>query len=64
MKLCKVIIAPDLSQVFLSSQRDRNAGAVLQEAFLFRKVCYIVEIDKDSAADQKKVVLGLERLYK
>ena len=64
MELCKSIIAPDLSQLLLSSQRNRNTGAVLQEAFLFRKVCYIVEIDKDSAADQKKVVPGIERLYK
>ena len=52
MKLGKVIISPDLRQLFLFPERDGNPHTVLQQAFPFTETGDIIQIDQNSPAHQ------------
>ena len=64
MIFCKIVIVPDLRQLLLTAERDRDGDAVLQQAFLFREAGHMVEIDEDATAYEKEIFLLCKRLHK
>lgn len=56
MEFGKVIISPDLDQLFLIPEGDGNPHAVLQQTFLRSKPAHMIEIDQNATAHQEKIV--------
>ena len=64
MKFCKIVIVPGLGQLAQLPLRDRDGQTVLQETGISLKAGDMIHVDEDSAADQQKASILLERLCK